>query len=74
MLTKSEQRKKRLIQCLLVIFLAVSLLAGLCVGRYRVHITDVVRVFTGQEAGDELARRVIFSMRLPRILLAFAVG
>jgi iron complex transport system permease protein len=74
MLTNPEQTKKTLIQCLLILFLALSLFMGLCVGRYRIHVADVARIFTGQEAEDELAKRVIFSMRLPRILLAFAVG
>jgi iron complex transport system permease protein len=67
-------RRVTFIMAFLFLLLASALFAGLCIGRYSVHISDVFRIFTGRKALDDLAGRVIFSMRLPRIIMAFAVG
>jgi iron complex transport system permease protein len=43
-------------------------------GRYRIHLYDVFRLFAGFPAEDKMAANVIFGIRLPRVIMAFIVG
>ncbi len=58
----------------LLLALAVLIASGFTTGRYPVSLTDVVTVFTGGEAVDAEAARVILQIRTPRIIAAVLVG
>ncbi len=62
---------------LVLLPLAVGLIC-LCIGRYPVAPGQVLKIlfahFTSGEGGDSLANSMIWNMRLPRILLALAIG
>jgi iron complex transport system permease protein len=67
--------KKSLMFQLLFAFMVVgALLLSLCMGRYRIRLYDVLRLFSGLEAQDKMAVNVIFGIRLPRVIMAFIVG
>ncbi len=52
--------------------LALALLASLAFGEVRLAPAEILRVFAG--GGEELSRTVILDFRLPRALVAMAVG
>ena len=63
------------------VFVAVLLLGPLLVaavavgmGRYSIPFADVWQTLTGGVIGDDQAVKVLKTMRIPRILLAFLVG
>ena len=60
----------------LAIFLIAPVLCALvclCIGRMNVPVRDLVSLLLGREVGAQ-ARAVLWSMRLPRVLLAALVG
>ena len=58
----------------LVIALALAILAALCIGGYAVSAGDIFRLILGMEPLDPRAGTVVFSLRLPRVLLAALAG
>jgi iron complex transport system permease protein len=56
----------------LAALLALALLASLAFGEVRLAPAEILRVFAG--GGEELSRTVILDFRLPRALVAMAVG
>jgi iron complex transport system permease protein len=44
------------------------------VGRYRIGLEDLFRLFLGLPAVDKMAANVVFGIRFPRIIMAFTVG
>lgn len=54
---------------LLIIFLTVSL----CTGRYPMTIQEIGHILSGRGT-DETAKRVFFTLRLPRTVMAFIAG
>jgi iron complex transport system permease protein len=54
--------------------LICAMLAALCAGRYAVSAADIFRLFAGMESLDPRARTVVFSLRLPRVILAALAG
>jgi iron complex transport system permease protein len=58
----------------LVTALALTLLGALCIGRYAVTVQDIFRLLLGMETLDSRARTVVFSLRLPRVMLAALAG
>jgi iron complex transport system permease protein len=67
-------RKNLTLQALFILMGISAVLLSLCIGRYRIHLEDVFRLFFGFPAADNRAASVIFNIRLPRILMAFIVG
>lgn len=57
----------------LVILLAVSITAGISIGSVDISIKQLFALFTNGEVDDSVAR-IIYDIRLPRVLLAIAVG
>lgn len=66
--------KEAVIRGTLVTALALTLLAALCIGRYPVRVQDIFRLLMGMETLDSRARTVVFSLRLPRVILAALAG
>ena len=59
----------------LLLFLVLCLIAGLALGRYAIAPGQVMAIlFSGADAADPVAARVIEAVRLPRVLLAALVG
>ncbi|GHT72015.1 hypothetical protein FACS1894110_26080 [Spirochaetia bacterium] len=67
-------KKEALTQGSLVIVLAAAILAALCAGRYPVSMPDIFRLITGAEPLDPRVKTVVFSLRLPRVILAVLAG
>jgi iron complex transport system permease protein len=67
--------KKELMKLGLFFFImAVSVMLSLCMGRYRVNPGDLLRLVLGRPAEDPMAARVVFGLRLPRVIIAAIVG
>lgn len=59
----------------LLLLLVLCLIAGLALGRYAIAPGQVMAIlFSGTDAADPVAVRVIEAVRLPRVLLAALVG
>lgn len=58
---------------LLTIFLFVSIAAGLLIGSVDISFTDLTALLTGGNIDSSISR-IIIDIRLPRVLLAVAVG
>ena len=54
--------------------LLLVFLAGLCIGRYPLKLSECVRVLLGQEPADSRLYAVVMQVRLPRALLAALAG
>lgn len=64
---------------LMIILLLLMILAAICIGRYSLKITDVVKVLLSKVVSinptwDAMAENVVFVLRLPRILASVLVG
>lgn len=69
-----NQKKYRLIFLLAILTLLTVLLAALCAGRYSLAVTDIFKyLFLGQ-ADNDMMRTVMWSVRIPRVLMALIVG
>lgn len=66
------QKRYSLIRAGLVILLLLTLAVALCVGRYSLSPAMVLQTLTGK--GDDMARTVVFVVRLPRIIMAAIIG
>jgi iron complex transport system permease protein len=67
-------RKNLTLQGLFLLFGIAAIMLSLCIGRYKIHIFDLFRLFSGFPALDAMAARVVFGVRLPRVIMAFIVG
>ncbi|MDR1094780.1 MAG: iron ABC transporter permease [Spirochaetaceae bacterium] len=67
-------RKNITLLGLFALMTAAAVALSLCMGRYRVHPADLVRLVAGLPAADRMAANVIFGIRLPRVLMALVVG
>jgi iron complex transport system permease protein len=67
-------RKNLMLQGLFVIMVITAMALSLCIGRYRVHVYDLLRLFSGLPAADKMAANVVFGIRLPRVIMALVVG
>jgi iron complex transport system permease protein len=70
----AENRKHLIFQAAFALAALGAVLLSLCVGRYRIGLEDLFRLFLGLPAGDNMAANVVFNIRLPRIMMAFIVG
>ncbi|MBQ3792395.1 MAG: iron ABC transporter permease [Clostridia bacterium] len=78
-MTGPSAKKIRVCQVILLILLPLAAgIVSLCVGRVSTPLSDVwnafVSLLTGQETVSKSVMLIVFNMRLPRILLAMAVG
>jgi iron complex transport system permease protein len=69
-----KDRKNLMLQGLFVLMVIGAAILSLCIGRYRVHVYDVFRLFAGLPAADKMAANVVFGIRLPRVIMALVVG
>ena len=57
----------------LTVFLIISILVSLMMGRYFISLPSVFKAFVGQEVPQQVTQ-IIFQVRLPRILASVLVG
>lgn len=80
----TERRRARRALAVLTVLLAAAFVLSFALGRYAISVSDVLKVFYGElaalfgkpYAADTSAnvRTVVMNIRLPRILMACAVG
>lgn len=58
---------------LVTLLLAVTFVAAMCLGRTHYSPVDVINALFGH-AADDKARMILQTLRLPRVLMAFAIG
>ena len=75
MLQIKKSCKKNLFIPLFIIVSLVMMIMCLCVGRYKLSLTDIWNVIRyGKSCGDLSAYNVLVHIRLPRILISYLIG
>ncbi|MBB1201100.1 iron ABC transporter permease [Enterobacteriaceae bacterium 89] len=69
----SEGRFRGLQAGLIVLSVALALIS-LCLGQYRLSLHEVVQRLLQPNAIDDIARQVVWTVRLPRLTMAFLAG
>ena len=69
-----NDRKNEKIFCFLVCILIITLLGALCIGRYSLSVKEVFQALFGIGEIEKTKQVVVLSVRLPRIIMATAVG
>lgn len=64
---------KKRVYMLTLFLMILMLLLSLCVGRYPLEVQDIGLILTGRGT-DETAKRVFFTLRLPRTVMVFIAG
>jgi len=59
---------------LMVFLLAITALLGITLGSTESSVGGIVRALFSNQSGDAMLRAIIWQIRLPRVLLAIAVG
>ena len=59
---------------LVVLAILAALAVSICVGRYRIRPEEILALLQGGDAVDPMVRRVFFTLRLPRALMALLAG
>ena len=77
--TVIERRSLMMIMIIITAVVFFLSLAALCIGRYNIHISQVVTVITSKflsmdKSVDDATYNVIFNLRLPRIIAAILIG
>lgn len=52
----------------------IAAAVSICVGKYPIHLREIAALLTGGEVEKELTRRVFFTLRLPRTVMAILSG
>lgn len=69
-----NDKKNRKIFWFLVCILIITLLVALCIGRYSLSVKEVFQALFGIGELEKTKQVVVLSVRLPRIIMATAVG
>lgn len=69
-----KSRRNGQIFLLLGVILLITLLGALCIGRYSLSVDEVFRSLFGIGEVQETKQVVVWNVRLPRIIMATAVG
>ena len=70
---KTDTKRNIIVFILLILILALFFMANLCIGNVRISAGDVLGIlFSG--AGDETLKSIMFSIRLPRTIMALVLG
>ena len=71
---KQLDRKNKRIFVILIGILLVTLLGALCIGRYSLSVGEVFQALLGTGELAETKQVVVWNVRMPRIIMAAAVG
>ncbi|SNY74653.1 iron ABC transporter permease [Enterobacter sp. CC120223-11] len=69
-----SETRFRLLQSSLIAFSLLLALISLCLGQYHLPLSDVLARLVSPEAQQDIAAQVVWSVRLPRVLMAFLCG
>ncbi|MGU3523023.1 FecCD family ABC transporter permease [Enterobacteriaceae bacterium C23F] len=69
-----SEARFRLLQSGLIAFSLLLALVSLCLGQYHLPLSDVLARLVSPEAQQDIAAQVVWSVRLPRVLMAFLCG
>ena len=69
-----SHRHPALLQCTLALVTIVIAIASLCLGQYPLSLAEVFRQLTHLSPLDGVAGQVVWSVRLPRIVMALLAG
>ncbi|MGU3412815.1 FecCD family ABC transporter permease [Enterobacteriaceae bacterium C34A] len=69
-----SEARFRLLQSGLITFSLLLALISLCMGQYHLPLSDVLARLISPEAQQDIAAQVVWSVRLPRVLMAFLCG
>jgi cobalamin transport system permease protein len=67
-------RKLWWVTSLLLVLLLMAMMLGICLGSTESDVWAVLRALFDPQSGDSMLRTIIWQIRLPRVLLAIAVG
>ena len=67
-------RKNKKIFVILIGILILTLLGALCIGRYNLSVSEVFQALLRTGELPETKRVVVWNVRMPRIMMAAAVG
>lgn len=68
----SKKRRARQVLVIMLLLLPVVILISLQLGYSDMHLSDLIRIFSGQ--GSQKERLILFDFRLPRIVMALLIG
>ena len=69
-----SHRHPALLQCTLALVTIVIAIASLCLGQYPLSLAEVFRQLAHLSPLDGVAGQVVWSVRLPRIVMALLAG
>jgi iron complex transport system permease protein len=69
-----SEARFRALQAGLIAFTLLLALVSLCLGQYHLSIGDVVTQFLHPDAPNVIAGQVVWTVRLPRVVMAFLCG
>ena len=69
-----KQKSYRLILTVFLVLLVGIVLAAMCIGRYSVSSAEVLRYLFFHVEDNKMITTVMWSVRIPRILMALIVG
>ncbi len=58
----------------MLLVLLILFIASICIGRYGISVSDVLRALIGDDTLDPLIGNVVTQVRLPRIILGMIIG
>ncbi|MRS16866.1 iron chelate uptake ABC transporter family permease subunit [Enterobacteriaceae bacterium RIT691] len=67
-------RRFQLLQMLLIALSLLLVLASLCLGQYQLPVMTVIHQLAHPFNGQDIASQIVWTVRLPRITLAFLAG
>lgn len=69
-----SEARFRALQAGLIAFILLLALVSLCLGQYHLSIGDVVTHLLHPDAPNDIAGQVVWTVRLPRVVMAFLCG
>lgn len=69
-----SEARFRALQAGLITFTLLLVLVSLCLGQFHLPIGDVVTQLLHPDAPNEIAGQVVWTVRLPRVMMAFLCG
>ncbi|MDL2234502.1 iron ABC transporter permease, partial [Ruminococcaceae bacterium OttesenSCG-928-L11] len=70
---EKDERRVRPLLLLGAILVAAAALLSVCVGKYPIPLSDLAALLRGKEVG-EMTRTVLFTLRIPRTVMALMAG
>lgn len=69
-----NKRKDALLFVGVAAAICIAVAVSVCVGKYPIHLREIAALLSGGEVEKEMTRRVFFTLRLPRTIMAVLSG